>query len=60
MSGYTLAALPIIVGLVITVINPDYMSTLYDEPLGHMLLGSAAFLQCIGFIWIRRIVDVRY
>jgi tight adherence protein B len=60
MSGYTLAALPIIVGLVISVINPDYMQTLFREPLGHALLGGAAVFQSVGFLWIRRIVDIRY
>ena len=60
MSGYTLAALPVIVGLAISVINPAYMSTLVGEPLGQALLTGAVFLQGIGFLWIRRIVDVRY
>jgi tight adherence protein B len=60
MSGYTLAALPIVVGAVISLINPDYMRTLFTEPLGQALLMSAGVLQGIGFLWIRRIVDVRY
>jgi len=60
MSGYTLAALPIFVGMVITLINPDYMSTLFQETLGKAMLWGAAMLQMIGFLWIRRIVDVRY
>ena len=60
MSGYTLAALPIVVGLAVSVINPPYMRTLFLEPLGQALLVGAAVLQGIGFLWIRRIVDVRY
>ena len=60
MSGYTLAALPILVGLVITVINPDYMTVLLHETVGRGMLVGAAALQLIGFIWIRNIVDVRY
>ncbi|MDX1493929.1 MAG: type II secretion system F family protein [Longimicrobiales bacterium] len=60
MSGYTLAALPIIVGLVISLINPSYMRTLFVDPIGQALLVCAAVLQGIGFLWIRRIVDVRY
>ena len=60
MSGYTLAALPIFVGMVIMVINPDYMQTLFQETLGKAMLIGAATLQLIGFLWIRRIVDVRY
>ena len=60
MSGHTLAALPIVVGAVITLINPAYMQTLFREPLGQALLAGAAVLQGIGFLWIRQIVDVRY
>lgn len=60
MSGYTLAALPIIVGGVITLINPAYMESLFNETLGHALLAGAAGLQGIGFVWIRKIVNIRY
>jgi tight adherence protein B len=60
MSGYTLAALPILVGVMIALINPGYLSTLFQETLGKGLLVGAGVLQGIGFLWIRRIVDVRY
>lgn len=60
MSGYTLAALPILVGLVITIINPDYMKMLFHEPVGRGMLAGAGTLQLIGFVWIRSIVDIRY
>jgi tight adherence protein B len=60
LSGYTLAALPILVGLVISVINPGYMQTLFHELVGRGLLVGAATMQLIGFLWIRKIVDIRY
>ena len=60
MSGYTLAVLPIVVGSVISLINPAYMQPLFTEPLGKALLMGAAGLQFTGFMWIRRIVDIRY
>ena len=60
MSGYTLAALPILVGLVITIINPDYMQMLFHETVGRGMLVGAGTLQLMGFLWIRKIVDVRY
>ena len=50
----------IAVGLLISLINPDYMRTLFAEPLGQALLVGAGVLQGIGFLWIRRIVDVQY
>lgn len=60
MSGYTLAALPIFVGLMISLINPPYLSTLFVDPIGQVMLAGAVMLQGIGFLWIRKIVDVRY
>ena len=60
MSGYTLGALPIFVGLMISMINPEYMEVLILEPFGNALLATGALLQGIGFLWIRRIVDIEY
>ncbi len=60
MSGYILAALPMVVGLFIFLINRDYMEILYTHPIGKALLGLAVVLQTIGFLWIRKIVNVEY
>jgi tight adherence protein B len=60
LSGYTLAALPILVGLVISVINPGYMQTLFYDDVGRVLLVGAGTMQMMGFLWIRKIVDIRY
>jgi len=60
MSGYILAALPIVVGLFIYLVNRDYMSVLFTHPMGKALLWLAVLLQFIGYLWIRKIVDVEY
>jgi tight adherence protein B len=60
MSGYVLAALPIVVGALISLINPTYMNPLFTHPIGKALLGFAMVLQLMGFLWIRRIVNVEY
>lgn len=60
MSGYILAALPIVVGSFIYLLNSEYMSVLFEHPIGKALLGFAAFLQFMGFLWIRKIVNVEY
>lgn len=60
MSGYTLAALPIIVGSILTLINREYMAMLVTDPRAKLLLGAAAALQLFGFLWIRKIVDIKY
>jgi tight adherence protein B len=58
MTGYLLAALPIIVGLLIYSLNAEYMGILFTEPLGKIMVAAAIMLQILGFLVIRRIVDI--
>jgi tight adherence protein B len=58
-SGLVLGLLPIIMAVIFAIIAPDYMVVLITDPLGKILLGAAIVLQILGFITIRRIVDVR-
>jgi tight adherence protein B len=57
-TGYTLAVLPIIVGVAIYFINPPYMKLLFTHPMGKLMVAVAGVMQVIGYIWIRRIVDI--
>jgi tight adherence protein B len=56
-TGYTLAFLPIAVGLIIFLINPEYMSELF-APGWIFLPILAAVMQLAGFLVIRKIVDI--
>jgi tight adherence protein B len=58
MSGYVLAALPIVVGLAIFLINRPYVMILFEHPVGKLLAVSAVVLQILGYLWIRKIVDI--
>jgi tight adherence protein B len=58
MSGYTLAALPIVVGVLIYIIEPSYVGTLFVTAMGHLLLAAGFTLQVIGYFWIRKIVNI--
>jgi tight adherence protein B len=58
MSGYILAALPIVVGSIIMMINPEYMQLLFTNPLGKTMIMIAAAMQLMGFLWIRQIVNI--
>ena len=58
MTGYLLAALPIIVGILIYTLNSEYMSILFREPIGRAMIALAVVLQLVGFFFIRRIVDI--
>ncbi len=57
-SGYVLALLPIATGAAIYSLNPPYIRLLFTDPVGKLMLLSAVIFQIIGFLWIRKIVDI--
>jgi tight adherence protein B len=58
LSGYTLAALPFVVGSLIYLIEPAYVMVLFTVTLGRLLLAAGLTLQIIGYFWIRKIVNI--
>ena len=58
MTGYLLAALPIILFSVLYMLNPAYMSILFTDPIGRILVIIALSMQFIGFLWIRKIIKI--
>jgi len=58
LTGYILAAMPILLGLAITALNPEYMAILFEEPIGKVLIAAAAVMPFLGFLTIRRIIDI--
>lgn len=58
MSGYVLAALPVVVGALIFLMNPQYVMVLFRETAGKYMLCGAVGLQLLGFLCIRKIVAI--
>ena len=58
-SGYVLAALPIVTAIMFYFVAPDYIGELVEAKLGRMLIAVAVAAQVIGFIVIRRIIDIK-
>ncbi len=59
LSGYVLGALPIIVFLGMNIMMPGYEELLFKEKLGNYMLIAAVILQIIGFLVIRKIINIR-
>jgi tight adherence protein B len=58
MTGYVLLALPAALAVALSFINPDHMNLLFRERIGQTLLGIAAVMQFLGYMWIRQIVKI--
>jgi tight adherence protein B len=50
-SIYVLAALPIVVGAMLYVMNPEYIGVLFTDPFGQKLLGMACGMLMFG-LWV--------
>lgn len=59
MSGYVLGALPIALGFMVFALNPDMMIRFVTSDIGRYLMLFAGVMQILGFLWIRKIVDIK-
>jgi tight adherence protein B len=58
ITGWVLAALPIVLGALMFLIAPAHMAVLFTDPLGVRMIVGAAVLQVIGFVAMQRIVNI--
>ena len=58
LTGYLLAVLPIVMGVIIYTVSPEYMSVLFEESTGRFALAMAGVLQIFGYLAIRKIIDI--
>ena len=58
MSAILLAFLPPGVGLMMYTLNPGYMNALFHDSLGKMLLIGATVLAVVGFMWMKKMIEV--
>ena len=59
MSRWVLTSLPILLLVVITLLNPRYVSPLYTHSTGRVLLVAAAVMVAGGSLVIRRIINIK-
>ncbi len=57
-SGYVVSILPIAVAGIVFIMSHDYMSTLWTTPCGQQMLVAAVIGMSIGWLAIRRIVNI--
>ncbi|MDG5790063.1 type II secretion system F family protein [Evansella sp. AB-P1] len=58
MSGMVVGLLPVILGALLFIIEPDYMGVLISHPVGLALIGIAVVSCILGFIFIRKITAI--
>ena len=59
LSGIVLSVLPFILAGLLTVLNPEYMKTLWETEAGMKMVGVSMVMMAFGGLWIWKIVRVR-
>jgi tight adherence protein B len=58
MSAWVLGVFPPAFAVILYMIQPDYMSTLFKNPLGIMAVVVSAVMAGFGFLWLRKIMAI--
>ncbi len=58
ISGYVISFLPIGLGLLLYAMNPNYMGAMFQDPCGWAMIAVGAISTTIGYIAIRKIVNI--
>jgi tight adherence protein B len=58
MTGYLLSVLPLFIFTILYMLNPQYMSILFTDPIGKIMIVVAITMQLMGFLWIRKIIKI--
>jgi len=59
LTGVVLSALPAGMCVFMIMVAPDYFHKMWDHPMGRTILGLAFFLQLLGWLTIRKIVNIK-
>ncbi|MCC7163171.1 MAG: type II secretion system F family protein [Anaerolineae bacterium] len=58
LSGYILTVLPIALAFVMYFLNPEYISRMWQDLCGLLMLFTGALMMGMGYLVIRRITDI--
>jgi tight adherence protein B len=58
MTGIIIGGLPVFMFGIFMVVNPDYMSLLFTELAGRIIIIASIFLEVLGYFTIKRIMAI--
>ncbi|MGJ0848063.1 tight adherence protein B [Tissierella praeacuta DSM 18095] len=58
ISGKIIALLPVILLIMISVVNKEYMEPMFTTSYGHIMLGLCVFLEVLGYLTIKKLINI--
>ncbi|MBE5958786.1 MAG: secretion system protein [Lachnospiraceae bacterium] len=59
-SGMIIGLMPLVVAAILMVLNPSYMSKLFETDIGRILVVISIVMEGLGFFFIFKIVNIKY
>lgn len=59
LSGFIIGALPLGLGMLLLMINPQYMMDLFTDPRGQFMIGYAVVAEVIAILIIKKIITIK-
>jgi tight adherence protein B len=58
MTATALSCIPVAVAILMFYTNPDYVTFFFTDDVGNMMMGAAIFLQLVGYLIMKKIVNI--
>jgi tight adherence protein B len=58
LSAIIVGALPLVIGIAISVLNPGYMNALFTTTIGRGMILGATVLTLVGFVWMKKTIEI--
>ena len=58
VSAIVLGILPVALGILMFVLNPDYIGKLFNTRMGQVMLVCSGLLALLGFYWMKKTVEI--
>lgn len=58
LSAQILTVLPFAVAFVVFLINPGFLSVLWTDPSGQLVVAQAVLMMVVGILWMRKIIHL--
>ncbi len=59
ISAWILSVMPFLLAFLLFLINPEFISALWKDPMGLLMLGISLGLMLLGVIWMSRLVQIK-
>jgi tight adherence protein B len=59
LSAIILIAIPFVIALALSVLNPVYIKTLFFDPVGKALVAFALIMMAIGIVVMKRMIEIK-